>query len=151
MCKYCCKPYILIPICIILLGIVAAVCFFPNDLLCSAKPDIFILLGEYDTATHTVAVYHDGAQVSLTAEQQTDWLTALNEQEITGGHTYGKVAYDVRCTLLCETRVEITNLADHHTTVVYVDANGKTGYCTDTTVYRGFSLNEAVLALCDTL
>lgn len=144
--------YILIPVCaVILLGIVATVCFLPNDLLFSSKNDVLYCLGGYDVTTHTVAVYRKDVAVPLSDHQQVAWLAALDGQPITGGHTYAKHVFDIRKTLLCDLRIEITSRADDATTVVYIDSNSKKGYCVDTlpyaTVYRDFRLQDTVLSL----
>lgn len=148
-----CLRYILIPVCIlILLGIVAAVCFLPNDILWSGKTDERVcLIGQYDVTTHTVAVYRNDVAVSLSDDQQATWLAALNGQPITGGHTYAKHVFDRRTALFCDLRVEVTNHTDNITTVVYIDSDKQKGYCVDTmsnaTVYRDFRLQDAVLPL----
>lgn len=148
-----CLRYILIPLCIvILLSVVAAIFFLPNDIFWSSKTDQRIcLLGKYDVATHTVTVHRKDVAVSLSDDQQVAWLAALDGQPITGGHTYTKYAFDMRKTLLCDLRVEVINHTDNITTIVYIDSDKQKGYCVDTTsnttVYRDFSLQDTVLPL----
>lgn len=147
-----CLRYILIPVCaVILLGIVAAVCFLPNDLLFSSKTDVLYCLGGYDVTTHTVAMYRKDVAVPLSDQQQAAWLTALNGQPINTEHTYAKHVFDIRRTLLCDLRIEITNRTDNETFVVYIDSNSEKGYYTDTfpheNVYYGFRLKDEILPL----
>ncbi len=146
-----CLRYILAFGCIIIVfGIVAAICFLPNDLLFSSQTDILYCLGEYDVATHSVAMYRKDVAVPLSDYQQAVWLAALDGQPINNGHTYAKYVFDIRKMLLCDLRIEITNCTDNETITVYIDGSGK-GYCTGVLPYQnayyGFMLKDEILDL----
>ncbi len=146
------RTKVFIPLCIvILLGIVAAICFLPNDLLFDSDTDVLYSFGGYDVTTHTVAMYRKDVAVSLSDDQQTAWLAALDGQPINNGHTYAKHVFDIRKTLLCDLRIEITNRTDGETFIVYIDSNSEKGYYTGAfpheNIYYGFPLKDRILPL----